>query len=145
MTPRARNLALLLTSLLILQLIIGFLLPASAYNGVFARMLVYAHLTIHPLNSDMPMSNLMGPVLGLLVFLCGVGGSIQLLWKGNTHFLRAFMIFTFIWIVLRGGLYLILLFTADQRWPLVLGFLALVGWGWLVSKIGNPLFRKTNG
>lgn len=142
MNTTERTRILLFTTLLLLQPLLGMLFSPEAYDGFAARMLVYAHLTIKPLPSDMPLSSAMGPVLALLVLVCGVAGITQLLWRGKTHFLRALYIFTFIWILMRGGLYLIILPGSDARLPLLAGLVALTLWGWLSMKAGNPMFRQ---
>jgi hypothetical protein len=142
MSKTERNQLLLFTGLILIQPLLGLLFAPDAYDGFAARMLVYAHLTVKPLPTDMPLSSAMGPVLALLMMLCGVAGIAQLLWRGKTHFLRALYIFTFIWILLRGALYLILLPGSDARLPLLAGLAALIVWGWLSMKAGNPMFRQ---
>ncbi|MCA6363319.1 MAG: hypothetical protein IM638_09790 [Bacteroidetes bacterium] len=145
MSHTERNRLLLFTALLLIQPLLGMLFSPEAFDGFAARMQVYAHLTIKPLPSDMPLSSAMGPVLALLVLLCGVAGIVQLLWRGKTPLLRALYIFTFIWILLRGGLYLIILPGSDARLPLLAGLAALTVWGWLSMKAGNPMFRSKRG
>jgi hypothetical protein len=145
MSHTERNRLLLFTALLLIQPIVGMLFSPEAFDGFGARMLVYAHLTIKPLASDMPLSSAMGPVLAMLVLVVGMAGIAQLLWRGKTHFLRALYIFTFIWILLRAGLYLIILPGSDARLPLLAGLAALTVWGWLSMKAGNPMFRKKRG
>ncbi|MGL5889091.1 MAG: hypothetical protein ACRC3B_04365 [Bacteroidia bacterium] len=143
MKSNERNLVLILTGILFIQPFLGLAFSANDFDSVLARVLIYAHLTIEPLSTDLPLSKLMGPVLALLVLLCSAGGAVQLLLNGKTAFLRALMIFTFIWILLRGALYIVILPGSDERWPLVIGILAMIAWGWIVTKVGNPLFRKT--
>jgi hypothetical protein len=144
MKSNERNRVLLLSGLIFIQPFLGLAFSSADFDSVLARIFVYAHLTIEPLSTDLPLTKLMGPVLALLVLLCSAGGIIQLLINGKTAFLRALMIFTFIWILLRGALYLVILPGSNERWPLVIGILAMVAWGWIVTKVGNPLFRKTN-
>lgn len=141
MKTSERNLLLLFAGIIVLQLFLGLAFTAEDFDSVAARIFIYTHLTIQPLATDLPLSKLMGPVLAFLVLLCTIGGVIQLLWKGKTAFLRALTIFTFIWILLRGALYLIILPGSDTRWPLVVGILAMIAWGWALIKVGNPLFR----
>ncbi|MCU0434675.1 MAG: hypothetical protein MUC87_14565 [Bacteroidia bacterium] len=141
MNNTERKRLIILTLLLLLQPFLGPLFPAEAFNSYAARMLVYTHLTITPLPTDLPLSSVMGPVVALLVILCAAGGLLQLLWKKKTHFLRALYIFTFIWIILRGALYVVILPGSDARLPLLVGLVALTAWGWVVMKTGNPMFR----
>jgi hypothetical protein len=142
MKSNERTRILIVSVIIFIQPLLGLTFSAADFDSVLARILIYTHLTIEPLSTDLPLSKLMGPVLALLVLLCSAGGIIQLLVNGKTAFLRALMIFTFIWILLRGALYLIILPGSDERWPLVIGILAMIAWGWLITKAGNPLFRK---
>jgi hypothetical protein len=131
----------LLCLLITLQPIVGFFLqPAAIYSGI-VRAQIFVHLTVQPLSNDPPLSMLMGPALGLLIIICGCIGSIQWTWKKKTHLLRALVIVSFIWILLRIGLYILLIFSGQDIQPLVIGTIGLLGWGYWLYKSGNLLFQ----
>jgi hypothetical protein len=136
-----RNLPLFLLCLLIIvQPIVGFFLqPTAIYSGI-VRAQIFVHLTIPPLPNDPPLSMLMGPALGILITIVGCIGVIQWSWRKKTHLLRALIIVSFIWILLRVGLYILLLFSSSEMQPLLIGIVGLVGWGYWLYKSGSLVF-----
>lgn len=142
MSPREHVPTLLLCVLIILQPIAGFFLEPFSIYSAYVRALIFTHLTVPALPVDPPLSLLMGPGLGLLIIISGIIGLFQWIRSHKTYLLRALVIFSFIWIMLRIGLYLLLLFTADERLPLFVGIIGLIGWGFWLVKSGNRLFQS---